>query len=94
MGADLQFNCGLAERVKMKSEFGDIRLFNRAFEENPDSPELGEYLESVGLTKSEIEDVTAQFKEFSAVIRNADEAELPNIPNPEKATADIRPSVN
>ena len=79
----------------MNQEFGNVELFCDSFARNPESPSVEAYLQTVGLSQSEADDVLAQFEQFSVAIRNADSSDLPDIPNRDQATSPAKPySVN
>lgn len=79
----------------MVSEFGDIGLFNEAYAQDPVAPDVGKYLESVGLSESERAEVRALFDTFCVAIQNAETVGLPGDPNTVQETAPVNPrSVN
>ena len=63
----------------MKHEFGDINLFNLALAADRSRPPIEDYLRSVGLSVSELDEVKSLYEVFCDAIDNAPEAGLPDL---------------
>ena len=82
-------------RYLMKHNFGEIGLFHRAFLRDSANPPVEEYLRSVGLSESEIKEVSVLFKVFCEAVEHAPEAGLPDLAfGPAPAPSTTPTSVN
>lgn len=76
----------------MKYDFGDIDLFNLALNRSRTDPPVDEYLQTVGLSPTEIAEVRQLYRHFCEAIENADTEALPGIATGPEEQSRLNPS--
>jgi hypothetical protein len=63
----------------VQQRFGDLHVFADAVRDNPRSPDVRAYLETMGLAEEELSEVLERFNQFCRAIDNAASQRLPEI---------------